>query len=150
MKQTALVRKTRLRSKPKPETKILDELLRKLVLLRDGFRCRKCGAGIKAGRGTALQAAHLFPKGQYPALRHEPLNVLTLCWNCHLGNGGWHKNPLDSWEWVRETLGTAFVEHLRFLAQTRSKVDKAAVRLYLESELARLEGQDSIRISRGQ
>jgi len=64
--------------------------------------------------------------------------VMLMCWSCHLGPKGWHKNPLDSWEWLRETMGQEFVENLRWLAQTRSHVDKAAERLLLEAQLRKL------------
>ena len=75
-----------------------------------------------------------MPKGQYPALPHDPMNVMTMCHRCHFF--WWHKNPLDAWEWLRETMGDGLVVSLRLAAQTRSKVDKATERVYLERLLA--------------
>src|SRR3990172_8849531 len=144
MKRSPLKRKTPLtpkrkwtaHPKPKTETEELDALLRQIVLIRDEFKCQKCGVGVRTGRGRGLEVAHLLPKGQYPALRHELLNVKLMCWNCHFN--WWHKNPLEAWDWLRGLNGENFVENLRWMARTRTKVDKAAVRVYLQGELDRL------------
>ena len=51
---------------------------RKSVFERDGYQCRDCGTG---GR---LQAHHIKEWAEYPELRFEVDNGLTLCDECHV------------------------------------------------------------------
>lgn len=140
MKRTALRRKTTIARKktlrkksPKNVNAELDGLVRQIILVRDGFRCVWClkDAQGRGGKKVVLQAAHVLPKGAYPALRHELLNVITLCWRCHMIR--WHRNPADAWAWFVKKYGEAYVQHLRLLADTRTKVDKQALKLYLQA-----------------
>jgi len=76
----------------KQEGKILKELVKKLLILRDGnvcFKCKKCV--------PALQWSHLYPEGKYPRLKYEPLNVCLMCYGCHLH--WWHINIIEAYEW---------------------------------------------------
>lgn len=50
---------------------------RGLVLKRDGFRCQQCGST------EDLNVHHIMPFAQYPELRFEVSNGITLCENCH-------------------------------------------------------------------
>lgn len=142
MRRSPIRRRSRLRprSQRSVETRALDALLRRIVLLRDGHKCRRCGEGPRHGRGFALQAAHIRPKGAYPALRWETSNVICLCAYCHVyGKGAWHKDPAAAAAWALEHLGREYLDRLEFMAQTRRKVDRAAVKVFLELELKRLE-----------
>ena len=58
------------------------EFLR-LVLARDGYRCRRCGAGKAAPK--SLHVHHIKPWAGNEALRFDMKNVVTLCRSCH----GW-------------------------------------------------------------
>lgn len=58
------------------------EFLR-LVLARDGYRCRRCGAGKTAPR--SLHVHHIKPWAGNEALRFDADNAVTLCRDCH----GW-------------------------------------------------------------
>lgn len=49
------------------------------VYLRDNFTCQKCGDN----KGGNLNAHHIKPFADYPELRFEVSNGLTLCENCH-------------------------------------------------------------------
>lgn len=51
--------------------------LRRLVLDRDGWRCRQCG---KAGR---LETHHIVPV-EHGGAELDPDNCLTLCRSCHI------------------------------------------------------------------
>lgn len=51
---------------------------RKAVFLRDNFTCQKCDI-----RGCKLNAHHVQSWAEYPALRHETSNGITLCEKCH-------------------------------------------------------------------
>jgi hypothetical protein len=132
-------RKNRVPPKPKTLTQELDQLVRQIVLIRDGFKCQRCGAGVRPGRGKGLEVAHLMPKGAHPALRHELLNVTLLCHRCHFEF--WHKSPILAFNWLVEMRGQNFVDNLRYLAQSRSHVDREAVRVYLQAQLAQLGTQ---------
>lgn len=47
------------------------------VLKRDGFRCQQCGST------EDLNVHHIMPFAQYPELRFEVSNGITLCESCH-------------------------------------------------------------------
>lgn len=53
------------------------ESWRRAVLSRDGHACQQCGAT------EALRAHHVKPWADYPDLRYELANGLTLCDLCH-------------------------------------------------------------------
>lgn len=125
------------RGKRAATTKELDAMLRQIVLIRDGNRCRKCGIEKRVGRGRGLEAAHIFPKGQYPGLRYELGNVLTLCHKDHFF--WWHKNPIEAHDWARRELGTDTLASLRRVGLSRrGKRDPVAMKFYLEKELEKL------------
>jgi hypothetical protein len=69
-----------------------DDLCSTLVIARDKV-CVSCGGSNK------LASAHILPKGHYGRLRFDLYNLMALCFNCHLGNDGWHKNPLKWQAW---------------------------------------------------
>lgn len=50
---------------------------RKQVLARDGYKCVACSAT------TELQADHIKPRRDFPALCYEVDNGRTLCKPCH-------------------------------------------------------------------
>lgn len=107
-----------------------------MILLRDHARCRVCGREKRPGSAGAIYAAHILPKGQYPALRYELLNVLAMCYYHHME--WWHKNPTEAWEWLTTELGEGAVARLRLWSKTRKKADRGAERLYLTAERDRL------------
>lgn len=132
--------------------RMLDRLLREVVLRRDGNKCR---FGVQClfirshgttGRGHALQAMHIYGKGAHPALRYELKNVVAGCQPLH---HWWHQNGFgreaeDRDNLVRkfciETLGKDYMDHLDMLSQVRkgANSDNAAIKLMLEAELRKL------------
>lgn len=58
---------------------------RTTIYERDNYTCQDCGK-----RGGKLNAHHIKPWKQYPSLRYEISNGITLCWDCHKKAHGWH------------------------------------------------------------
>lgn len=123
-------------SKRRPTVKALDALVREIVMLRDGNRCQL----VKAGMGPCgghLQACHILGKGAYPALRHEPLNVIAGCWRHHAPQSpaSWHSNPMDYAEWFKREHPSRW-ETLNHMRMFTGKHEPQTTRLYLEGLLA--------------
>jgi hypothetical protein len=59
----------------------LSRLLKRAVILRDGYRCKHCRRPPSAW--LPVDCAHIYPKGKYPAMRFLLDNVLLLCRDCH-------------------------------------------------------------------
>jgi len=62
-------------------------------LLRRDKRCQRCR------KTTTLVPSHCYGKKAYPTLRHDLLNLLLLCDECHKW---WHAHPIDAWIWFKE------------------------------------------------
>lgn len=56
---------------------------RTLVYQRDGYTCQCCGAHSHKGRTVDLNAHHIFNWSDYPELRYDIDNGITLCEDCH-------------------------------------------------------------------
>jgi hypothetical protein len=61
---------------------------RKAVFGRDNFTCKDCGQ-----YGGALQAHHIKRFSEYPKLRFEITNGITLCKTCHKKYGTYEGSP---------------------------------------------------------
>ncbi len=57
------------------------KLWRLAVYKRDKFMCKKCGRKLTKGRH--LQAHHIYKWSDYPSMRYDINNGITLCWECH-------------------------------------------------------------------
>ena len=131
----AVMRKTRLRRRGKGTIKnaLLDALWSRVVRLRGGHRC------IMAGCGHTTQGCHIFPKGSYPSLRHNPENGFAACWYHHLGPKSWHKDPSVQRQILDILIaqrGQAWWDMLQLRSKlTGTKPDRAAIKLALEREL---------------
>lgn len=55
----------------------MNKKVRKRVLLRDGYKCKKCGID------TDLTVHHIKPRCSHPLLKNKDWNLITLCENCH-------------------------------------------------------------------
>ena len=103
-----------------------DLLIRERILERDGRRCVRCGAE------GSLAASHVFPKGKYPRMRFLEVNLLSLCYGCHIH--WWHKDPIAAGEWFKKTYPER-LEVLRVLRDTAPKVDLKALLAELKGEV---------------
>lgn len=61
--------------------------LREVALLRDGFKCHRCGCFLKRGRTEPQSAVvhHLTPHKGNPDLFFDLGNLASACWSCHSG-----------------------------------------------------------------
>lgn len=50
---------------------------------RDNFTCQRCGARNGNGKTIQLEAHHIKPFAEFPKLRYELENGITLCEECH-------------------------------------------------------------------
>lgn len=113
------------------QKKKLYELLQKLVRVRDGERCLKCG------KTERLQLSHIYPKGRYKLMEFLSKNVKILCVGCHLY--WWHKNPIEAHEWLQEKLPKERLAWLKTASNTYlGKFDPKLAIIELESELKKL------------
>lgn len=77
----------------------IEKLVKQQVKERDNYTCQHCG---KANlEGANCHASHVIPVSASGRLQFDPLNLKALCYHCHLN--WWHKNPLESGEWFRQT-----------------------------------------------
>jgi hypothetical protein len=129
----------------KKEADELKSLHRAVVMLKagatlDGNRwlgpCEWCGVY------RPLMTCHVLSQGRYPHMKYDPENAWAGCWSCHLGSGGWHREPLLAAQWIEQKRGKAVIDALRARAQTKQKTDPADTRLYLGALKARLEGRE--------
>ena len=56
---------------------------RKSVFEKDNYTCQECGARNGNGKDVYLEAHHIKPFAEYPDLRLEITNGITLCKPCH-------------------------------------------------------------------
>ncbi len=61
------------------------------VYMRDGFTCQECGDN----RGGNLHAHHIKPWHDYPELRYDVSNGITLCQKCHRRKHGKRPDPKE-------------------------------------------------------
>ena len=128
-----MIRRTRVR-KQSEKGKLVrecDKLVWELVKARDK-RCLRC-AGM-----TALTPFHILPKGTYPRLRHELINVICVCWPCHRHH--WHDNPVEGVEWLERVL-PGRMGQLRVLAAVAPRVDLKILQIGLEREVEELRAR---------
>jgi hypothetical protein len=57
---------------------------RSKIFQRDNYACQNCGAKSGEGKAIYLQAHHIKPWKEFPELRREMNNGVTLCKDCHL------------------------------------------------------------------
>ena len=57
-------------------------IARSQALHDSGYKCQRCGASL-VGKNRAAHVHHRKELKAAPALRSEPLNLLSLCRSCH-------------------------------------------------------------------
>ena len=111
----------------------LNKLLRKIVSLRDGYKCLKCGNNYR------LHLSHIYPKGKYRKMEFEPDNVKFLCIKDHLF--WWHVNPLEAAEWLKGVLDQKRLKKLKEMKNTiiKKRLIFKEIRNNLQSIIKELE-----------
>lgn len=66
-------------------------------LLGDWMRSVHTECAMCNNYSESLQVSHILPKGTYPHLRYDPINILPMDGRCH--NFIWHANPIESRDW---------------------------------------------------
>jgi len=56
---------------------------RNAIFIRDNYTCQKCGIKSGCGHRIFLHAHHIKSFNEYPKLRYNLNNGITLCKNCH-------------------------------------------------------------------
>jgi len=113
----------------KKEIKTLDSLSRECAIQKYGSECAYCR------KRSPLNVHHIFSRSK-KSVRWDMDNLIVLCAGCHtLGNNSFHKNPIESIEWLKEKRGITWYQKLRLKANQISKPDYNLEKLYLEIEL---------------
>lgn len=66
-------------------------------LLGDWMRSKHTECSMCGRFSESLQVSHILPKGTYPHLRYDPINILPMDGQCHQFR--WHANPIESRDW---------------------------------------------------
>jgi 5-methylcytosine-specific restriction endonuclease McrA len=62
-------------------------------LVRDSYTCQWCGLKNGQGKTVKLEVHHIKSYAEYPALRLERSNGVTLCFPCHNTTKRGHRRP---------------------------------------------------------
>jgi hypothetical protein len=115
----------------------LHRLLKRAALLRDHYRCVRCGkpyTKYPAWDGDILDVSHIFSKLAWPLVRFFLLNVKLFCRECH---NWWHEDPQRADQWIQQYLGPRKYKEL--LAQIINPdpmfKNLSKVETYLKSEI---------------
>jgi len=116
----------------KKQKKECDLLWAKLIKLRAKGRCEYCG-------GEGKNAHHIYSRNR-ASTRHDPANGIFLCPLHHtLGVWSFHKNPIESVEWLKKKKGEKWYQMLRIRAEQIYKPDYNLIKLDLLQELKKHE-----------
>ena len=128
---------------------MFSQFVRRRAIIRCGG-CERCGAqkiDVQLDSGTVtpgwkqLDCAHLISR-VHKGTRWDADNALGLCSGCHFFID---REPESKIEFAKSKLGEEIYELLRIRAMTTTKVDLAAVRIYLKQLLEKLEHGTDIR-----
>lgn len=113
------------------EKKKLYGLLKEILALKYGDKCLRC-------KKPEWQMSHIYPRGRYKRMEHEPENILPLCSGCHIFF--WHKNPIEAHEWLKLAIPKEQLQRLKLMANTyMGKFDPKFQILFLEKMLTQLQ-----------
>jgi len=75
----------------------------KAIKERDNYTCQICLRYLKDGPPQNCQAHHILDKVNFPHLRLDLMNGITLCYSNHkVGKYSAHLNPLFFAEWLKK------------------------------------------------
>ena len=81
----------------KETEKELDEICRRLALIKAEYRCQKCGGDSD---DVSLDWHHVVPRSRGMVYRWSSVNFLCLCRGCH---AKWHESPSVALEWFKSS-----------------------------------------------
>ncbi len=111
----------------------LDALFSTYIRLRADGICERCGQSIPIGR---LQCCHYHGRANQQT-RFDEDNVCACCFGCHQY---FHSHPLEFTEWLRRRLGDTNFDLLTARTNLNHfKIDREAIRLYLQSKIDELQ-----------
>lgn len=121
------------------EDRLFSEFIRRRALRLAGGceRCLTPKYNLTKEDGTVLKAwkqlscCHLHSRGKR-SVRWDEDNAIGLCGACHMY---FHGHPLEQIEFYKAKLGEERFEQLQLRAEAVTKLDMAAVRLYLNQLL---------------
>lgn len=64
---------------------LMTSALRKKIMQRDGYTCKKCGVSIEQEPNLLLEIDHIVPVSKGGLTTEE--NLQTLCWKCNRSKG---------------------------------------------------------------
>jgi 5-methylcytosine-specific restriction endonuclease McrA len=104
------MKRSPLRSKPRPDVAALDKLCREVVLERDHGKCCRCNTP------RDLEWAHVHTRRLH-SMRWMLENSLALCHDCHRW---WHDRPMAAAEWWAHT----YPDRMKKLTRMQGTVTK--------------------------
>ena len=113
----------------KIRTSPLDRLFSHYIRLRDKGICQRCGT---AG---SLQTSHFHGRAKQ-SVRYDPDNAVALCFGCHQHLGS---HPAEHVAFMLKRLGQERYDMLEHRARQVGKVDKEAIRLYLNQKIKEMD-----------
>lgn len=126
-----------------PLDSLFSEYVRKRAIMVAGG-CEKCltqKQDILKENGSIfpawkqLQTSHFFGRRRR-SVRYNEDNACGLCFSCHQH---FTENPLEHTEWFKKRLGDKAFGLLEIQANTPQKIDKQAVKLYLQEKIKEVE-----------
>ena len=86
----------------------------KLVLDRDGHKCRVCGRKPKLSTDERLDVHHIWPRNKMPYQGYVTENLIPLCTDCHykaeLYLQGRSSTADCNWAFLYSLIGSSFEE----------------------------------------
>ena len=64
---------------------LMTSSLRKKILSRDGYECKRCGASVSKEPNLLLEIDHILPVSKGGLTTED--NLQTLCWRCNRSKG---------------------------------------------------------------
>lgn len=108
----------------------LKALVRKILILRDGERCLRCGK-----TGAYLHASHIHSVGGNKGMEFETDNIILLCYYHHFF--WWHLDTRKANKWLEGVLDKKRLKQIDKMAyqQINKKQSYETIKRRLEKEI---------------
>ena len=122
----------------------LDALFSDYIRHRDKWTCQICKKQFHGKPAPGLEAAHCFSRAS-KLIRWNPDNAAAVCTWCHkFGPNALDRHEGMKREWFKKRIGKkkfAMLEWMHHNPSKFQKPDKAAIKLWLKSEVKKFEGE---------